>query len=34
MGYGSAAHIKALKTIGPCRLHRRCYIRKILGEAE
>ena len=26
MGYGSAAHIEALRTIGPCPIHRRSFI--------
>lgn len=30
-GYGSAKHIAALKTIGPCEIHRRSYIKGILG---
>ncbi|MCR5700994.1 MAG: ribonuclease HII [Lachnospiraceae bacterium] len=25
-GYGSAAHIEAIKTIGPCKIHRRSFI--------
>ena len=32
VGYGSAAHIQALKTIGPCEIHRRSYIRNILEQ--
>ena len=32
VGYGSAAHIEALKTYGPCPIHRRSYIRNIIGE--
>lgn len=31
-GYGSAAHIAALKTIGPCELHRRTFIRNFVSE--
>ncbi|MCC8139173.1 MAG: ribonuclease HII [Lachnospiraceae bacterium] len=31
-GYGSAAHIAALKELGPCPLHRRSFIRNICGE--
>ncbi len=30
-GYGSAAHIAALKELGPCPLHRRSFIRNICG---
>ncbi|MBO4696846.1 MAG: ribonuclease HII [Lachnospiraceae bacterium] len=30
-GYGSAEHIEALKTIGPCEIHRRSFIGSILG---
>ncbi|MFB0918440.1 MAG: ribonuclease HII [Clostridiaceae bacterium] len=29
-GYGSAEHIHALKTLGPCPIHRRSYIRNIV----
>ena len=32
-GYGTAEHIAALKQYGPCPLHRRSFIGKILGEA-
>ena len=32
VGYGSAAHIEALKNYGPCPIHRRSYIRNIIGE--
>lgn len=28
-GYGTADHIKALKTSGTCRLHRRCFMLKL-----
>ena len=31
-GYGTAEHIAALKRYGPCPLHRRSFIGKILGE--
>ncbi|MDO4262439.1 MAG: ribonuclease HII [Eubacteriales bacterium] len=31
-GYGSAAHIAALKELGPCPLHRRSFIRNICGD--
>lgn len=30
-GYGSAAHIAALKELGPCELHRRTFIRNFVG---
>lgn len=29
-GYGSARHIAALKTLGPCEIHRRTFIRNFL----
>lgn len=32
-GYGSAAHIAALKELGPCPIHRRTFIRNFCGEA-
>ena len=31
-GYGSAAHMAALREYGPCPLHRRTFIRNICGE--
>ena len=31
-GYGSAAHMAALREYGPCPLHRRSFIRNICGE--
>ncbi len=31
-GYGSSDHIAAIKSYGPCVLHRRSYLRNILGE--
>lgn len=31
-GYGSAAHIAALKEIGPCELHRKTFIRNFVSE--
>lgn len=31
-GYGSAAHIAALKELGPCELHRRTFIRNFVHE--
>lgn len=33
-GYGAAVHIQALKEFGPCNIHRRSFIKGILGEAE
>ncbi len=30
-GYGSAAHIAALKELGPCEIHRRTFIRNFTG---
>ena len=29
-GYGSAEHIQALKTIGPCQIHRRTFIKNFI----
>lgn len=31
-GYGSAAHMEALRQIGPCPIHRKTFIKGILGE--
>ena len=31
-GYGTAAHVAALKEFGPCLFHRPSFLRKILGE--
>ena len=31
-GYGSAVHIQALKTQGPCKIHRRSFIKNFLQE--
>jgi ribonuclease HII len=31
MGYGTAEHILALRRLGPCPIHRRSFITKILG---
>ncbi len=31
-GYGTAAHVAALKEYGPCPLHRPSFLRKILGD--
>ena len=33
-GYGSAAHIAALRELGPCRIHRRTFIRNFTGERD
>ncbi len=33
-GYGSAEHIRALKTIGPCEIHRRSFIHSFAEDAE
>lgn len=32
-GYGSAVHIQALKKIGPCKIHRKTFIKNFTGEA-
>lgn len=32
-GYGTAEHIAALKKFGPCPIHRRSFIKKILSES-
>ncbi len=32
-GYGAAVHIKALKEIGPCKIHRRTFIKNLIEEA-
>lgn len=31
-GYGTAAHMAAIRQLGPCPLHRRSFIRKVWGE--
>lgn len=31
-GYGTAAHQEAIRTYGPCPIHRRTFLRKLLGE--
>ena len=31
-GYGTAQHIEALKKFGPCPIHRKTFLKKILGE--
>ncbi len=33
-GYGTKVHINALKTFGPCPLHRRSFIKNFVGENE
>lgn len=33
MGYGSKAHIEAVKRLGPTPMHRMSYLKKILGES-
>lgn len=33
-GYGSAAHIKAIKELGPCPIHRKSFLGNILGEQQ
>ena len=30
-GYGTAAHIQALKEFGPCPIHRRSFIKNFVG---
>ena len=30
-GYGTKAHIEAIKKYGPCKIHRKSFIRKIIG---
>ncbi len=32
-GYGTAAHTAALRELGPCPIHRRSFLTKILGES-
>ncbi len=29
-GYGTVKHVEALKTIGPCEIHRKSFLTKIL----
>ena len=31
-GYGTAAHVAALREFGPCPIHRRSFLKNILGE--
>ena len=31
-GYGSAAHMEAIRQVGPCPIHRKTFIKGILGE--
>ena len=33
-GYGTRAHIQALEEFGPCPLHRRTFLRRILSREE
>lgn len=33
-GYGTAAHIQAIKAHGPCPLHRRSFIKKFTGQVD
>ena len=33
-GYGTAAHMEAIRRLGPCPIHRRTFIKKIVGEDE
>ena len=33
-GYGTAAHMEATRRFGPCPIHRRTFIKKIVGEDE
>ena len=33
-GYGTAEHIRAIRELGPCPIHRRTFIRKFTGEDE
>lgn len=33
-GYGTPEHIRAVKELGPCPLHRRLFLRRILGGRE
>ena len=33
-GYGTAAHMEAIRRFGPCPIHRRTFIKKIVGEDE
>jgi ribonuclease HII len=32
VGYGTKQHMDALREFGPCELHRRSFIKKILAE--
>ena len=31
-GYGTAAHVAAIREFGPCPIHRRSFLKNILGE--
>ena len=33
-GYGSAKHIAALKEMGPCKIHRRTFIKNFVSEKD
>ena len=33
-GYGTKVHMEALKTVGPCEIHRRTFLKNILGESK
>jgi len=33
-GYGTAAHMEVIRRFGPCPIHRRTFIKKIVGEDE
>ena len=33
-GYGTAAHVAAIREFGPCPIHRRSFLKNILGENE
>ena len=33
-GYGTAAHIQALKDHGPCPIHRKTFIKKFISQEE
>ena len=33
-GYGTKLHVNAVKRLGPCPIHRRLFLRRILGGRE
>lgn len=33
-GYGTAEHMEAIRRLGPCPIHRRLFLRKLLGEGQ